>query len=220
MVGLALVLLGALYPALGVCPSYSCETFSDDLCVKWGDAAVALNSVGCQVHTLTCSISQAIVAYQSNPQSGNFSCQTTDATSTSKDFNYCGEREESQRYLASGQFPKECTSEGFSDSACMLNDLSYDECKCGMDSKLYCQPSASDVPFDYFWDECDDLDDVVSAEFYSYYRLLHELYVEYHSAPSCANSLFYEFAILSDPLPQSEYDSAVTVLALVWLTFV
>lgn len=199
--------------AHATCPTYACETFSDDLCLKWTTDAVSLNSAGCQVYTLTCSLSQALVAYQASPNSGNYTCQEIEAASDNKTFNYCGEREDSQRFLAEGEFPKECTAEGYSDAACLLVDGSHDECRCGMDSKLYCQPSFSDVPFDFFWEECDDLDDVVSSEFYSYYDLLSNFYIEYNTAPDCANRLFYEFGILSEPMPQPEYDAAEVLMA-------
>ena len=91
-----------------------------------------------------------MVEYNLSPDSGSYLCQSASDYPTTIGYNYCGARLQSKQTLNSGSFPKDCTIEGFNDTACQLEDGSFVECACGFDSNLHCSPNPSSTVFDNF----------------------------------------------------------------------
>lgn len=188
--------------AQGTCPSYQCGTLGENVCMTWSNGKIVLNSSGCS-SKFVCSLSQALTSYALSPLSGSFMCHSpTDGTSNSG-YNYCGDDISYKKSLKKGSFPKECFKAGFSDYNCLVDDGSYLECRCGMQGKLFCNPSPSSDEFQNFWDECEKNDYVVKAEFFKYYQTYYEFFVEYESALECSVGLFSEFGIISNDVPGS-----------------
>ncbi|CAG9320147.1 unnamed protein product [Blepharisma stoltei] len=185
------------------CPAYTCAELSTDICMTWSNNAVQFNKNSCTSHSQSCLISKAMLEYSFNPSQGNYSCEASSSLGYTYGFMDCGEQLETEIYLKSGTFPKSCSSAGYSDENCLLEDGNYLECGCGFDSLLYCKPNPSSYVFKKFWDTCSDQDNIVTSEFYEYYDLLYSFYVEYNTAPDCALTLFQEFGILQGTVPKS-----------------
>ena len=167
---------------------------------------ISLNSNGCPSKSI-CSLEKALIEYALNPESGSYSCEPSSSSDSTSGYNYCGKDSDYKKSLKSGSFPKECFKAGNSDENCLLDDGSYLECRCGLQSKLYCSPNPDSEVFDDYWSKCEDEDYVVKAGFYNYYKTLFEYYVEYNSALSCSKSLFKEFSVISAKVPSSESSS-------------
>lgn len=185
------------------CPSYQCSSLESSICMSWSKGIISLNSNGCPSKSI-CSLEKAMIEYALNPESGSYSCETSSSSDSISGYNYCGKDSKYKKSLKSGSFPKECSIAGYSDENCLLDDGSYLECRCGLQSKLYCNPNPDSEVFDDYWSKCDDEDYVVKAGFYNYYKTLYEFYVEYHSALSCSKSLFKEFSVISAKVPSSD----------------
>jgi hypothetical protein len=165
---------------------------------------ITFNSNPCASNTI-CSIGSALLSYNFNSTAGSYHCEPASDYPAVQGYNYCGTRFKYRETLFSGSYPAECTSLGLSDPACMMEDGSYTECKCGLDSKMYCAPSASSTVFDNFWKQCSSNDYVVKAEFFQYYQTLYDYYVEYNSADVCEKSLIKEFNILEGAIPSNSF---------------
>jgi hypothetical protein len=186
-----------------VCPSYQCSELPETICMSWSEGVIFLNSKGCPSKNV-CSLQKAMIDYALNPQSGSYSCESSGSSDVVTGYNYCGKDLKYKKKLRKGDFPKECSQEGFSDQSCLLEDGSFLECRCGMQSKLFCSPNPDSEVFEDYWKECENDDFIVEAEFFNYYKTWFEYYVEYQSAATCAKGLFKEFSIISSKVPSSE----------------
>lgn len=203
-----------------VCPVYQCSQLTGNICISWTTDLISINSSGCSDITTTCSMSQALLSYKKSPAAGSYSCTSSSSSDTMEEgFMNCGDRE-SGRDLKEGSHPKLCTKPGEDDESCLLEDYSYSECKCGLDAKAYCKPNPSESPFDNYWRECDDLDNIVNSMFFNYYDLLHSYYVEYASAPNCANEIFNELIVLNESIPESSNAGWIVIGSALLIVFI
>lgn len=184
------------------CPIYTCSELDSMVCMTWEGFSFTFNSNGCPTNYV-CSLTKAMIAYNLSPDSGSYSCESIDTYTTATGYSYCGQDLEYRKSLKTGSFPKQCTNQGFSDSACMLEDGTIVECKCGFDSALYCRPNPNSDVFVNYWSECDSNGDVVAASFYEYYKTYYSYYVEYKTSLSCTTLLFKEFSVISGKVPAS-----------------
>ena len=78
-----------------------------------------------------------------------------DPKQTVKELTYttssCGVRDETQE-IKEGEHPKQCAT----DADCEMQNGQTTSCKCGMDSKYWCQAAWGSEEFDGFWDDCDN----------------------------------------------------------------
>lgn len=201
--------------AAQACPSYQCESLPDKVCITWVENSINFNSNGCGSSKLICSLSKAMIAYNFNPKNGTFYCEDSSNFPTTQGYSYCGTQEITKENLKSGSYPQSCTEEGFTDSACELEDGSFVECTCGFDSLLYCKPNPSSSVYSEFWNECQANDDVVTAEFYQYYETLYEYYVDFNTKLDCSSTLFKEISIVSGLVPKSSIGHILSIAAVV-----
>ena len=185
------------------CYNYQCGNLTSNVCMSWVSTSITFNSNGCESPNYICSLSKAMIAYSFNPLNGTFLCERTTDFPTVQGYSYCGSRISSRINLKNGTFPKSCTVEGYSDSACMLQDGSNAECTCGFDSLLHCMPNPSSVKYDNYWKECANNDQIVTAEFFQYYQTLYNYYVENTTQLTCTSKLFMELGLISGNPPVS-----------------
>ncbi|OMJ82320.1 hypothetical protein SteCoe_17035 [Stentor coeruleus] len=184
------------------CPTYTCSELDPMICMTWKSTSFTFNSNGCPTNYV-CSLTKAMIAYSLSPDIGSYSCESVTTYTTATGYSYCGQDLAYRKSLKTGSFPKQCTSQGFSDSACMLEDGTIVECKCGFDSSLYCKPNPNSEVFSNFWSSCSSNDDIVPAKFYEYYKTYYDYYVEYKTSLSCTTLLFKEFSVISGKVPAS-----------------
>ncbi|OMJ88985.1 hypothetical protein SteCoe_8899 [Stentor coeruleus] len=187
--------------------------------MAWKGKSFTFNSNGCPTNYV-CSLTKAMISYNLSPESGSYFCESIDIYTTATGYSYCGQDLLYRKLLKTGSFPKQCTNQGFSDSDCMLEDGTIVECKCGFDSGLYCRPNPNSEVFSNFWSECDSNDNVVTADFYEYYKTYYDYYVEYKTSLSCTTELFKEFSVISGKITASTGISyglgMIGILMLAW----
>ena len=197
--------------SLAACPNYQCASLGKDICMIWNSGTITFNSNGCTTTDYICSYANALAAYTLNSTSGTFSCQPSSEFPAVIGYTYCGTLLSSKVNLFNGTYPKKCSTLGYNDANCLLQDKSYTNCKCGFDSNLYCQPNPSSYIYDNFWKKCSKNDDVVSAGFFLYYQTLYTYYVEYNTKLQCTSSLFKEFGIISGSIPANSFQEYIII---------
>jgi hypothetical protein len=220
---LSRIILSIIYfsvPLSYACPVYQCGNLTQNMCMSWNNGSIILNSNGCTNSKLTCNYADAIAAYNSNPLSGNYYCQPISNTPTELGYRYCGTKIPSKQNLYQGSYPKSCSAQGYNDKSCLLQDGSYAQCQCGLDSKLYCQPTSSSSIFDSYWANCEQNQKVVDVEFFTYYKSLYNYYVQFNTRLGCSQQLFKEFSELSGPAPARDYSLAMSIGIAIYLSVI
>jgi hypothetical protein len=104
--------------------------------------------------------------------------------------------------MSDNDFPVKCTQDS---KTWITRDGYYYSWECGLDGEKYCQPTISEDLFDDYWETCDDQDNIVTIEYFSYYKTYVEFYNEYKNAPTWALNLFEELKTLEGKKPDSDF---------------
>lgn len=211
-----------------VCPTFTCGDLQQDVCaMKVDERTAVLSNLPCSTGKF-CSGQRLYEDWLWSSATGiGTGYQCLDAASyehlsTSYKDNYsrwaCYGRQPNKD-LAVGIHPKDCAS----DHDCQLLDGTLSSCQCGLRSSAsptgtsgICVPDFSSSVFNNYWNECDDLGYIDSADVGFYYKVLHDTYAILQNPPvDCASGVVWEFQLLAMALQESLSSGVFLVLA-VW----
>ena len=167
-----------IFTAFEVCPAISCGQLKYKTCAR-----VSLNSTS-QVWSvnenacpddLVCEWAEIVFDVETrlrNHQWGTFDVMcTAPATSdygtvkSTSVYRNCEDRDLTQ-VLVNTDPTRTCSSPGFNDPACLLQDGSFAPCVCGLDGTFHCLSTYSDSQFDDYWNLCGQ--EVAESDIYNW----------------------------------------------------